>query len=78
MTGSGLRRSLGFDPQFLDDRPPFLGIGLHKRAEVAAECYPNFPNWPSDFWNFVGKTRVASKGDEAETRVVKTYPLFGF
>src|SRR6516162_10421360 len=30
------------------------------------------------FWNFVGKTRVGSKGDAAETRVVKTYPLFGF
>src|SRR5262252_1019700 len=28
MTRSGLRRSLGFDPQFLDDRPPFLGIGF--------------------------------------------------
>src|SRR5262249_36169029 len=27
---------------------------------------------------FVGKTRVASRGDGAETRVVKTYPLFGF
>jgi hypothetical protein len=28
MTQCGLRRSLGFDPQFLDDRPPFLGIGF--------------------------------------------------
>src|SRR3974390_1605812 len=25
--------SLGLDPQLLDDRPPSLGVGLHKRAE---------------------------------------------
>jgi hypothetical protein len=25
--------SLRVDPQLLDDRPPFLGIGFHERAE---------------------------------------------
>ena len=25
--------SFGLDPQLLDERPPFLGIGLHQRAE---------------------------------------------
>jgi putative ABC transport system substrate-binding protein len=33
MTRTGLRGSLRFDPKFLDDRPPFLGIGLHQRPE---------------------------------------------
>jgi hypothetical protein len=25
--------SLRLEPKFLDDRPPFLGVGLHQRAE---------------------------------------------
>ena len=33
MTRTGLRGLLRFDPKFLDDRPPFLGVGLHQRAE---------------------------------------------
>jgi len=33
MTPSGLRRSLGFHPQFLDDRPPLPGIGSEQSAE---------------------------------------------
>src|SRR5215831_1817242 len=33
MTRTGLRGSLRFYPKFLDDRPPFLGIGLHQRPE---------------------------------------------
>jgi hypothetical protein len=28
-----LRAHSGFDPKLLDDRPPFLGIGLYQRAE---------------------------------------------
>ena len=33
MTRTGLRSLLRFDPKFLDDRPPFFGVGLDQRAE---------------------------------------------
>src|SRR6266481_3352079 len=45
--------SLRLDPQFLDDRPPPLGIGLHKRAE----CLRCLSLARKNFHSEIGETR---------------------